>query len=769
MPKDLDVLPVFEPGELRFGVIPKFAYRADLRHELKRGLRPDDALKLLKYMLAIRHFEQMIVALKGAKFAPLPGFRFVGATHLSIGQEAVAVGTMSAIQPRDYITSTHRGHGHSIAKGAFFIEAMSDDELAEFAHVSDARLMRSQLLDKAIREHLTHTMAELLGKEDGYCRGRGGGMHIADFFMGHLGANAIVGGSMAIGVGAAMACDKLRNGQIVACLVGDGAINNGIANETFNFAAMDQFPRGCPVVFVIENNQYGMTGQQDGEVTGVDCLARRAAGYNEEMMHAEVVNGMDVLAVRDAVTRAASLCREGRGPVVLECETYRFLGHSLSDDRTSYRSSTEEEAWRTIDPITTYRAQMIEAGVMTEEDADALDREMAEAISDATRIAGHWPDPKAEDMYAGLYSTSASDDIGDEYRTPQSEILAPWRKVKRDSDGQILYRHAVAEALYEEMARDRRVVLYGEDVADYGGAFQVTRGLLGTFGRERVFNTAISEACIAGSAGGASMVGLRPVAELMYIDFILMAMDQVGNQVAKTRYMFGGKARLPLVIRTTIGGGKGYAGQHSQSLEAAVAMFPGLKVALPGTAHDAKGLLKTAIRDDNPVVFIEHQLLYIEKGVVPVEDYTVPFGQAAVRREGDAVTVVAYSYMLSQTLKAAGLAAERGYEVEVIDPRTLVPLDVDTIVNSVRRTGRLLCVAQAPRTGCFPEHIVYKVQEGCFADLKAPAMIIAAYDVPPPMAQPLEHENLPSPEKIARGIECLVEGKPFVEPAALPW
>jgi pyruvate/2-oxoglutarate/acetoin dehydrogenase E1 component len=252
------------------------------------------------------------------------------------------------------------------------------------------------------------------------------------------------------------------------------------------------------------------------------------------------------------------------------------------------------------------------------------------------------------------------------------------------------------------------------------------------------------------------MAGLRPVAEIMYIDFMPLAMDQVANQVAKTRYMFGGKARLPMVIRTTVGGGKGYAGQHSQSLEAMLTQVPGLKVAAPSTAYDAKGLLKTAIRDDNPVIFIEHQLLYTEKGEVPEREYTIPFGRAVVRREGKDLTIVSYLKMAEVSLQAAELLAAEGIEVEVIDPRTLIPLDIETIVASVAKTGRLMVVCQAPKTGCFGEHIVYRAQERAFQHLKSAAKIVAAYDVPPPMAQTLEMENLPSPEKVAREVRAMV-------------
>jgi pyruvate/2-oxoglutarate/acetoin dehydrogenase E1 component len=279
--------------------------------------------------------------------------------------------------------------------------------------------------------------------------------------------------------------------------------------------------------------------------------------------------------------------------------------------------------------------------------------------------------------------------------------------------------------------------------------------LFDIFGRKRVFNTAISEAAICGAGAGMAMAGMRPVVELMYIDFILMAMDQVGNQCAKARYMFGGKATVPMVIRTSVGGGKGYAGQHSQSLEAVVTMIPGLKVVAPSTAYDVKGLLKAAIRDDNPVVFIEHQNLYVEKGEVPEEEYTIPLGVGSIRREGTDVTLVAYSAMMLVAEKAAELAADEGLSVELVDPRTLIPLDEELLVSSVKKTRRALLLSQAPATGCYAEHIGHVIQTRCFGDLLAPVRIVAAYDVPPPMAQSLETENLPSPEKVLGALRDL--------------
>ena len=696
--------------------------------------------------------------MKQGKFLPCDGFQFTGATHLSIGQEAVAAGSIAAIRADDYITSTHRGHGHSIAKGAFKIYAMSRDELIAFLGDDKASVLPDdKLVEHAIHLHLYKTMSELLGKEDGYCRGRGGGMHIADFNAGHLGANAIVGGSYAIGAGAALAQHVLGTGRVVLTLVGDGAANNGIAHEAMNFAVQAQFGKGLPVIFLVENNQYGMTGQQYKEVTGVRYLAQRGAGYNADNMHAEVVDGMNVLAVHDAVRRAAERCRRGDGPVLLECLTYRYLGHSLSDPRTTYRSPAEEKAWKDRDAIALFRAELVDAEVLSSDIADVETDSIRGKIREITCRAAGADDPKVEEIEQGLWAESTSAGVGTEWQT--ADLLKPVRKIKRMPGGKILYRHAVWEALAEEMVRDRRVVLYGEDVADYGGAFGVTMGLIETFGRKRVFNAPISEAGIVGTACGAAMTGLRPVAEIMYIDFIPLALDQLGNQVAKARYMFGGKAKIPMVLRTTIGGGKGYAGQHSQSLESVIAQFPGLKVAAPFTAYDAKGLLKTAIRDDNPVVFIEHQLLYADLGVVPEEEYLVPFGQAAILREGKDITLVSYLYMLKNTLKAAELLKERaGVEAEVIDLRTLVPLDTEALARSAAKTGRCAVIVQSPVTSSFAEHVAFEVQRRAFGWLKKPVEIVSAYSVPPPMAACLEQENIPSPERIFKAAMGLLQG-----------
>jgi 2-oxoisovalerate dehydrogenase E1 component len=762
-------MPDFEPAELEFRSVPVFQYDSTLEDELEAGtLSEADALDLLEWMMSIRAFEEMILALRMQSFEPLReiGFRYRGPTHLSIGQEATSVGACSAMRWTDYITSTHRGHGDAVAKGYLAINGRADEELRRWIATDEAAgLSGEELHELARSEHIYRTVAELFGKEDGYCRGRGGGMHIADFSSGHLGANAIVGGSVGIATGAALSCRYRETDGLVVCFAGDGAYCNGIVLESLNFGAMDQFtnqladrPYGLPIIYVIVNNQYGMTGQQRGEVTGTDFLARRAAAYNEEAMHAEVVNGMDVLAVRDSVRRAAELVRRGRGPVLRELVCYRYQGHSLSDPRTEYRAKEEEKAWRELDPIGALRRQIIRAGIADEDRLDRLQQTVEERHERAAIRAARAADPDPSEVTRYVFTDTSSEQVPEEFADPSALGPPP---VPGREDGEISFKEALREALIEEMLRDERVVLYGEDVADYGGAFKVTKGLLEAFGRRRVFNAPISEAAIIGTGVGAAMTDLRPVVELMYSDFEFQAGDQLFNQAAKWHYMSGGQTTVPMVIRSSVGAGKGYGGQHSQALEAHATHTPGMCVVCPSTPYDAKGLLKSAIRDDNPVLFVESQALYNNRGEVPSEDYLVPIGRAAVRREGGDVTIVAWSWMARTMLEAGRvLAEEHGVEAELIDLRSLIPLDVETVLDSVRKTGRCVVACQACRTGSFTAEVASRIQEGGFDYLDAPVARIGSADAISPQSEVLEREYLPDVDDLVRTAlaVCYIEG-----------
>jgi len=321
----------------------------------------------------------------------------------------------------------------------------------------------------------------------------------------------------------------------------------------------------------------------------------------------------------------------------------------------------------------------------------------------------------------------------------------------------IAYREALREALREEMLRDKRVFLLGEDIGRYwGGAFKVTKGLAEEFGDERVRDTPISESAIVGVAIGAAITGMRPVAEIMFGDLTTLAMDQIANQAAKLRYMFGGQTSVPLVIRTPFGGGVNIAAHHSQCLEAWFMHVPGLYVAVPSTPYDAKGLLKTAIRGENPVIFCEHKLLYPVEGEVPEEDYTVPFGTAAVRREGTDVTIVATLYMVHKALEAAEKLENEGVSVEVVDPRTLVPLDKEAIIRSVKKTGRLVVVSEDCKTAGVTAEISAVVAEEALDYLDAPIKRVAAADTPIPFSPPLENFVIPNENRIIKAVKEIV-------------
>ena len=759
-----DARPDFEPFEESCGTIKGFTYGGDLASDVAAGtLDKAGALGLLDDMLAIREMEEMIVRLRsGGGYEPLPGYDYRGPTHVSIGQEASAVGASSVLRITDNVTSSHRGHGDAIAKGFSALRQMTDEQLrARTAAAGDAT--RDALLDAALEEHLYKVIAELFGKDEGYSRGRGGGMHIGDFSTGNLGANAIVGGSVPIATGAAMARRYEKSDTVVCCFAGDGAYANGVVLESLNWAAQHQWtnhlagdrPFGLPIIFFIQNNHYGMTHRTDEEVMGVQHLARRAAGFATNNMHAEVVNGMDVLAVRDAVTRAAELCRAGEGPVLIEASTYRYYGHSLSDPRNEYRTREEEAAWKAVDPIEKLKGQLVEAGIATADEIAAIVAGAADRNARAAKRAAAATDPDPSTLLDLLYTDGTSDVVPAAAAEPVLFEALPVTKV--DAEGKILYRDAIRDALADEMRRDSRVIFYGEDVADYGGAFKMTKGLIETFGRDRVFNTPISEAAICGTAVGAGIAGLRPVVELMYMDFALMSSDQIANQAAKWHYMSGGQVEVPMVIRCSVGAGKGYGGQHSQSLESLFTHIPGLWVVYPATAEDAKGLLKSAIRTNNPVVFVESQGLYSTKGVVPEGDYTTPIGKAKVVREGSDATIVAWGPAVADALAAANiLAVSRGIQAEVIDLRSLVPLDIDTVLASVRKTGRAVVAAQAVLGGSFVNDIVAQIQAEAFDDLDAPVGRIGAANGISPQAESLEKAFLPNAGDIVAAVAALI-------------
>ena len=674
----------------------------------RTGTSHQNLLTCLRRMIEIRFFEEKIYDL-------LIRDALKGTSHLYAGEEAVAVGAISVLRDDDYITSTHRGHGHCHAHG-------------------DSRAETPQ----AKQEHLNKMMAELCGKQTGYSRGRGGSMHIADVEHGNLGATGIVGGNIPVATGAALSMQMQGRDSVVLCFFGDGATNTGGFHESVNMGATWKLP----VVYIVENNLYGMSVPFE-KACAVNNVADRAAAYG---IPGEVVDGMDVLAVREAVGEAVARARAGEGPTLLECKTYRWYGHARSDPAI-YRSKEEEAVWRARDPIDQLRNRMIAAGLLTDEQFTQMEERSHQAIETATEFAFDSPEPPVQELYQDVYvaATPSQQQIEAEHRLRQRVRSDPGMR-------QIRYWEALNEALQEEMDSDERVFYMGEDVGLYGGAYGVTRGLFEKYGPERIRDTAISEAAIGGAAVGAAMAGMRPVAEIMYVDFTPIAMDQIANQGAKNRYMFGGRTKVPMVICTQGGAGRAIAAHHSQSLEALWVHFPGIYVVMPATPYDAKGLFKACIRDDNPVIFIGHKLLYRTYGPVPEEEYLIPLGVADIKRPGSDVTVVSYSRQVLFALQAAEQLAAEGIEAEVIDLRCLKPLDMDTVVESVKKTGRLVAVNEAYKTGGFPGELIARICEEAFFFLDAPPARVAAADVPVPMSPVLEDATIPQVHDIVRAV-----------------
>ncbi len=719
----------------------------------------EELLDYLRQMYEIRNFEDTVYRL-------LREGTIKGASHLYAGQEAVAVGAISCLEERDVIASTHRGHGHCGAMGDFHAKKGGD---------------------AARQEHWNKMMAELMGKATGYCKGRGGSMHIADVVKGNLGSTGIVGGNIPIGTGAALA-EKLKGtGAVVLTFFGDGAVNTGSFHESLNMGSA--LLCGLPVVYICENNLYGMSVPFHnksvacaGMASNIEDIAIRAESYGIPGM---IVDGMNVLAVRKAVKVAIERARKESVPTLIEAKTYRWYGHSSSDQR-AYRTREEEAEWHKRDPITVLRSKLAEFDIASEAEMDEIEKIAVKTIEDATKFALDSPYPDVSELYDDIYvpvdkAKLAADIKAEQQMLPKISAIetevrraagAVLPKLKASQVKELeekfgvpikMYGQAIVDAQREEMKRDENVIIMGEDVGLYGGAYAATKGLYDEFGPTRVIDTAISEMAIVGAAGGAAMRGLRPVAEIMYIDFLTISSDQLIHNLSYNRYMFGGKTKVPAVVRTEGGVGRSIAGHHSESLEAMFLHIPGLYVVMPSTPYDAKGLLKAAIRDDNPVLFIEHKVMYSSVyGPVPDDDYIIPLGVADIKREGTDATIVAYCRMLHFALDAAEKLAAEGINVEVIDPRTLNPLDIGCIAKSVRKTGRLITVSEGfPRCGVGAEIVRqfmdYRFEDGHsgFDYLDAQPIMLSGKDCPIPMSEPLEDAVVPTVKDIVDAVKAI--------------
>lgn len=746
--------------------IPVNAFQSDIERD--RARYGDGALmQIARDMILVREFELMLDAIKKQGSYGGITYNHLGPAHLSIGQEAAAVGQAFTLGLDDRVFGSHRSHGEVIAKGLSAISKGNPDDLVASMKswsegltwdVVSRRLSSDDPTQQAINYLLYGMTAETFGRKTGFNRGLGGSMHAFFPPFGIYPNNAIVGGSGPLATGSAL-LNRLHNqpGLVVAS-VGDAATGTGQMWESFNFAAMGQFASlmdenhrgGLPVVFFIVNNFYGMGGQPIGETMAYDLVSRMGAGVNVNNMHAQTVDGTNPLAVISAMEQARQFIYNGDGPVLIDCQTYRFSGHSPSD-ASSYRSKDEVDAWEAADPIRNYCDLLIDSGIATAGFADELRSWAKTTVASALEVAIDDQESPRLSLKADLTvpaSFTFNNRLIDLDKAPQGETLVPreelphWQSLQKKSrsgrkDNQVLsgakaitFRDALFEALVEHFERDNRLVAWGEENRDWGGAFGVYRGLTEFLPRHRLFNAPISEAVIVGAGVGFALSGGRAVVELMYADFIGRAGDELFNQMAKWQAMSGGLIEVPLVVRVSVG--SKYGAQHSQDWSSMVAGIPGLKVAFPATPTDAKGMMAASLSSNDPVVFFESQRLYDQVETVypegvPTEYFRTPVGQPNVVREGDDLTILSVGAALDRALAAADrLQKEHGLNVEVIDARWLVPFDYEALLKSVSKTGRLLCVSDANLRGSWLNTVATTVSEKAFDQLDAPVCVLGA-------------------------------------------
>jgi 2-oxoisovalerate dehydrogenase E1 component len=617
-----------------------------------------------------------------------------GTAHSYVGEEAIAVAVCANLKSDDYIGSNHRGHGHVIAKGG----------------------------------DLSMMMAEMMGKRTGYCGGLGGSMHIADLSLGIIGANGIVGAAMPLSAGAALTSQLQGTGRVAVAFFGDGGSNQGVFHETMNLAAVWKLP----LVLICENNLYALTVPYSTSTSG-PSIASRAAGYGVPGVQ---VDGNDPEAVYFVAQEAIRRARAGEGPTLIEALTYRWGQHSMRANLADPRPAAELEEWKRRDPLKCTEAELMRRKICKANDIEEMRQAVAAEIEKAVEFGKASDLPTLEFAHGAVYA-------------PHLRCTEPGDA----TDRKISFSQAINEALAHEMERDPNVIVMGEDIGPTGGVFQATKGLHVKHGSKRVRDTPISEATFVGCGVGAALTGTRPVVELQFFDFVSQAMDMVVNQAAKLRFMMGGKPTIPLVIRGASGAGVRLAAQHSQSLESWFAHVPGLVVMGPSSPYEAKGLLISAIRDNNPVIFLESKLLYTGfDGPVPEQPYAIPIGKGRVNREGTDVTVVATMAMVPRALAAATQLAKEGISVEVIDPRTIRPLDEEIILTSVRKTHRLVIAHEACTRHGFGAEVAAMVNEKAFDWLDAPIGRVGAPDTPIPYNDELERMTVPSQQRIADAI-----------------
>ena len=786
MPKSqfIDPIQIRKPSELTFTPIPVNQYNKSIEQE-KANYSTADFLRIYHDMVVIREFETMINLIKTTGAYQGVTYDHPGPAHLSIGQESAAVGMAYTLSVDDFIFGSHRSHGEILAKGLSAIHKLSDKELLEIMEVffdgavynvvkKDFNGTTKQLARKFL---LYGTLAEIFARETGFNKGLGGSMHAFFTPFGVYPNNAIVGGSADIAVGAALFKKVNRKKGIVVANIGDASMACGPVWEGLSFATMDQFNElwegdmkgGLPLIINIMNNQYGMGGQTCGETMGYGIAARIGAGINKDQMHAERVDGINPLAVIDAYNRKKEILANKRGPVLLDVLTYRFSGHSPSD-ASSYRSKEEVDAWQEQDCIHSFGKNLIEAKVASQKELDDIWEDIKNITLEVFKLSiddnvsprmdlVQYPE-KIGNMILSNESIEKFDNQVPDVNHKMAENarvkqLAGKERFAFDKDGklhskmkQYQLRDGIFEAIIDRFYKDSTTIAYGEENRDWGGAFAVYRGLTEALPYHRLFNSPIAEASIVGTAIGYAMCGGRVIPEIMYCDFLGRCGDEVFNQLPKWQAMSGNVIKMPVVMRVSVG--SKYGAQHSQDWTSLVAHIPGLKVVFPVTPYDAKGLMNTALQGSDPVIYFESQRIYdigeqFVKDGVPEGYYEIPIGEPDIKRQGNDLTILTIGATLYRALDAAKIFEEKyNISVEVIDARSLVPFNYEIVIESVKKTGRIILSSDANSRGSFLNEMARNITEFAFDYLDAPPVVVGSRNWITP-AYELEEAFFPQP------------------------
>ncbi|MDR2029273.1 MAG: dehydrogenase [Treponema sp.] len=773
MPKSMVVDPqdVRKPEILKIKDIPVNQYKSDIKKEL--GLYGKDKLIRIWYdMATIREFETMLNTFKTQGTWKGIEYNHKGPAHLSMGQEASAVGQCVNLTTDDYIFGSHRSHGEILAKcySAVWqleekkLEAIMKGFLGGETLGAAERIPYEGIKDLAENFVLYGTLAEIFARKAGFNRGLGGSMHAFFTPFGSMPNNAIVGGSADIAAGSALYKRINKKPGIVIANIGDASMGCGPVWEAMMISAMDQYhtlwPREAggapPILFNFFDNFYGMGGQTSGETMGYGVMARVGAGVNPDNMHAERVDGYNPLAVAEAISRKKELLLAGKGPVLLDTLTYRISGHSPSD-ASSYRSPEEIKLWQDADALESYGNYLVENRIARQDELDALGEKLTGKLLEVVKLAvNDEVSPRLGGTFieSVMFSNGKAEKLED--RTP--ELLQPLPENPRvkalagkarygfDAEGKPVsknkafqYRDALFEALAHRFAADPTMAAWGEENRDWGGAFAVYRGLTELLPYHRLFNSPISEGAIVGAGVGYALSGGRAGVELMYCDFMGRAGDEIFNQASKWQSMSAGLLKMPLTVRVSVG--TKYGAQHSQDWSALTAHIPGLKAYFPATPYDAKGMLNLALRGTDPVIFFESQLLYdmseqFEKGGVPEGYYEVPEGEPVIRKPGKDLSIATLGATLYKAMDAAKkLETSYGLSVEVIDLRFINPLNYDLLVESVKKTGKLLLASDAAERGSFLHTVASNIGTFAFDYLDAPVAVVGSRNWITPAAE----------------------------------